>query len=250
MAILLCFVCYTRFLQANRNARLVIAVKSLNLALARAALQEGADPNARMQVELKPTFRDFLLDAWSHFVNAEHKQNASQPKTALVWALKVQSEHDPPDVQEIQQGGPVALLLIAQGANVNVKSEETPVLFFAVGDELPDVVAAMIDHGANLRSTDGEANTALMYAVSDDSIGILQILLAHGVPVNAQNKEGKTALMEAARRQQLHALKLLLKAGADVTIKDQQGDTALKIARTSNAPDAVINNLKSAGAKD
>jgi ankyrin repeat protein len=241
---------------ADGNAHLVSGETPLmeaalrgHLATVKALLEGGADPNA-------------------------HETSGGQ--TALMWAL---SERHSAVVEE----------LIKHKADVNLasKSGSTPLMFAAQGslksarallaagarpnDVHPDtgqtaliiastmgntdIVAALLDNGADPNIKDANTFTALHAAVRDSDYGVdhasrvaaaatVKVLLAHGADPNArlnQKKQtvralnevafqGATPLDLAAEVNSLDAIKELVKGGADPKIATEQGTTSLMLA--------------------
>jgi ankyrin repeat protein len=220
-----------------------------HLATVSALLEGGADPNA---------------------------QETSAGQTALMWALS-------------ERHAAVAEELIKHKADVNLasKSGSTPLMFAAQGslksarallaagarpnDVHPDtgqtaliiastmghteIVAALLDNGADPNIRDSNTFTALHAAVRDSDYGVdhasrvaaaatVKVLLAHGADPNVrinQKKQtvralnevafqGATPLALAAEVNSLDAIKELVKGGADPRIATEQGTTPLMLA--------------------
>ncbi len=88
------------------------------------------------------------------------------------------------------KGSKIALKLIESGANVNyVRSDDDmTALHFAVIGCKPEVIAALIEHGAEL---DGPANaeeTALMLAARNNNVAALEILINAGANYKLKSK--------------------------------------------------------------
>ena len=241
---------------ADGNAHLVSGETPLmeaalrgHVATVKALLEGGADPNA---------------------------QETNGGQTALMWAL---SERHSAVVEE----------LIKHKADVNLasKSGSTPLMFSAQGslksvrallaagarpnDVHPDtgqtaliiastmgktdIVAALLDNGADPNIKDANTFTALHAAVRDSDYGVdhasrvaaaatVKVLLAHGADPNArlnQKKQtvralnevafqGATPLDLAAEVNSLDAIRELVKGGADPNIATEQGTTSLMLA--------------------
>jgi uncharacterized protein len=220
-----------------------------HVAVVTALLEGGADPNLQ-------------------------ENNAGQ--TALMWALS-------------QHHSAVVDVLVSHRADVNLasKSGSTPLMFAAQGslesarallaagarpnDVHPDtgqtaliiastmgntdIVALLLDNGADPAIVDGNTFTALHAAVRDSDYGAdhasrltaaatVKVLLAHGADPNVrinQKKQtvralnevsfqGATPLALAAEVNSLDAVKELVKGGADPNIATEQGTTPLMFA--------------------
>ena len=71
-----------------------------------------------------------------------------------------------------KKGSLVAEELIQAGANVSYvrKSDDMTALKFAVGSTTPQVIQALIDHGAEVDGPSGTSQTALMLAARKDDV--------------------------------------------------------------------------------
>jgi ankyrin repeat protein len=75
-------------------------------------------------------------------------------------------------------------------------------------------------------------------------------LINNGADVNASGNDGDTALMWASWNGHYDIAKLLIDAGADVNAKNNFGETALMYASRCNGHPAIIELLRSKGAKE
>lgn len=93
--------------------------------------------------------------------------------------------------QESEKAGaaPVVMLLKA-GANPNTKSQfGTPVFFSATGRMMPpEVLAAVLEHGADLKATDNDGRNVLFYAANSSNWKAVLTLLERG----ADFRSGRT----------------------------------------------------------
>ena len=94
------------------------------------------------------------------------------------------------------------------------------------------LVKLLLDHGTDVNSsTKTDERTALMNATAHKCSDIVALLLDRGAQVNSIDNEGKTALMEACAECSLSIVHLLVTAGADLHAQDKNGKTALWYAR-------------------
>jgi ankyrin repeat protein len=108
--------------------------------------------------------------------------------------------------------------LLGAGADPNLALllGETP-LMAASRSGNPDVIAQLIDKGANVNARGPRGQTALMWAVDD--LEKTRLLIDRGADVNAQSDAGRTPLLIAAGRFGSGAvLKLLLDRGANPSV--------------------------------
>jgi len=110
----------------------------------------------------------------------------------------------------------------------------------------PEIVALLLDHGAQTKAQD-ERGTQALHAVAQFAFRsaetaraqrIIELLLKHGADVNATNAAGQTPLLlllgaraepgtNADQKHLLVLLRQLLVAGVDVNAQDQRGVSAL-----------------------
>ena len=144
-----------------------------------------------------------------------------------------------------------AIELIEIGADVNAKKrvriganwEEEyhsfHVLYFAISNEMDEVVKLLIENGTNLDEEDDYGNTALVKAVSAGRLDIAKLLIENGANLDAKNYKGDTALITAAYNGCVDIVEELIEAGADVNVKNNDGWTALMRASRWNKKDVV-----------
>jgi ankyrin repeat protein len=126
-----------------------------------------------------------------------------------------------------------ALLLLARGADPTYAAWRGPALRSAIQQNArPDVIDALIEHGAIEKARDPSHVVALLQiSARGGKSAILRKLVAAGVPADLARESGYTALMAAARRGHVEAARTLIELGASVNARDQSGKTALSEAR-------------------
>jgi len=108
----------------------------------------------------------------------------------------------------------VVKLLIAAGADVNVKNRETP-LHIAVKKNWNEMAELLISAGADVNSRDEDLqSTPLHIAAEDGNKDIVELLVSKGADINAKDKEGKTPLKLALENGRNEIVDLLRKHGA------------------------------------
>jgi hypothetical protein len=171
----------------------------------------------------------------------------------------------------------LAELLIAKGADVNVKVDKMPLLVkFGMFAQI-EPMQILLSKGANPDAADADSRTALHWLATagevDKEPGVTQrnikaatLLLDRKAKINAKDKWGKTPLHIAAFVGSKKLCELLLARGADINAKDKDGYSVLGAcrlrvgdgkgrptfanAKEKDATRAVIQLLSSKGAKD
>lgn len=94
-----------------------------------------------------------------------------------------------------------------------------------------DVIAAMLNQGANVNFANAQGETVLHIAAASGNYALADLVLARGASVNALTSGGWTALHSAARFGHLEIVDLLLQAGVETSAINSDGKTALDLAR-------------------
>jgi ankyrin repeat protein len=261
---------------------LYAAAASADPAMTVKLLEAGADANTHLLSGETPLMEASLrghLATVGALLKAGADPNAQETnggQTALMWAL---SERHSAVVEELvkhkadvnlaSKNGSTPLMfaaqgdlksarvLLAAGARPNDVHPETGQTALIIASTMgnTDIVAELLDNGADPNVADGNTFTALHAAVRDSDYGAdhasrvaaaatVKVLLAHGANPNArinQKKQtvralnevsfqGATPLALAAEVNSLDAIKELVKAGADPNISTEQGTTPLMLA--------------------
>lgn len=93
-----------------------------------------------------------------------------------------------------------------------------------------EIVASLINGGADVNVKDFHGWTALMRSSYEGHKEIVKYLINCGADVNATNKYGWTALIEASYKGHIKIVELLINGGADLNVKTENGFTALMTA--------------------
>jgi uncharacterized protein len=117
----------------------------------------------------------------------------------------------------------------------------TPLIITAYNNQA-EVMAILLQAGADSNSGDHNGNTALMGAIFKGYDAIAHKLLDAGADPNVQNEQGATALTFAATFHRNQVAQRLLQAGADKSIADKFGKTPLDHARVQDN-EALVNML-------
>jgi hypothetical protein len=94
----------------------------------------------------------------------------------------------------------------------------------------PEVVAFLLDQGAEVEARDDEGRTALMWAVMMGRTRVVELLKRRGADVNAVDHRGCSALMRAALFGHENTARVPVKGGANTALH-LKGMTALDFAR-------------------
>ena len=125
----------------------------------------------------------------------------------------------------------VIQLLLQHGADPNYRRDTTPPLKAAL--QRPDVLRALLEHGANANLPFADGKTALLEVLEHahtTSLDAFTFLLQNDADPNlAKARTGQTPLMVAATACRVEYVKLLLEYGADVTQVNTAGQTVLDL---------------------
>jgi ankyrin repeat protein len=112
---------------------------------------------------------------------------------------------------------------LTQGADPNPKfnTGATPMELAAAAGRF-DMVKLLFEHGAGF--TDPNGRCALATAAQGGNLDVLAFMLDNGADVNGRYKNGRTALHFAAEQARTEFVKLLLEYGADVEIRGGRYD--------------------------
>jgi ankyrin repeat protein len=93
-----------------------------------------------------------------------------------------------------------------------------------------NVVAFLLENGANINDRDTIDQTPLIIASQNGCTDIVRMLLDAGANIEHKNDQGENALISAAQEGNIDTVKLLLDAGADVNQSNSDGETAIDLA--------------------
>jgi len=112
-----------------------------------------------------------------------------------------------------------------------------------------EVVAALLEAGAEIDRAKRDGGTALHVGAAKGHLAVVATLLARGASLHGEMTSGATALHLAAARGRLTIILALLAAGANPTRTDGSGRTALDLVRASgNCTLEIVDALRSAKA--
>ncbi len=219
---------------------LYIAIGQGNLPAVKALLAQGADPEARNLLQMRP----MIIAAGSGQVEAV--------KLLLEAGAKVDGETPYGSALTFAEMGPnpeVTRFLLEKGADVNARRPDgITVLMLAARNGHTAIARELLSRKADLNARDNDGATALMYAARDGRTETARFLLDQGAPVDGVDSQGRTALMGAAVNGHADTVRMLLERGARVNARDKQGRTALLIAAAYGDHPEVIRALLDGGA--
>jgi len=169
--------------------------------------------------------------AWSDYI--PFKWFAKKGKEKITQELLEAILNDA-DVTEIEK-------LIDQGADVNFQDQSgiAQVLCLAIAKNNYAVVELLIARGANVNLKDYFVGITPIFAALQNP-HILKLLLEKGANPNVQIISGQTPLIIAIAENQIEIVKILLANGADKTIADLDGKTAVDYAKEQNLDEIIV----------
>ena len=137
-------------------------------------------------------------------------------------------------------------VLLATKVNVDARNRfgDTPLMAAALEGRL-DIAKKLRARGAAI---DFKGWTPLSYAATGGHDNVVAWLLDQGANVNAESANGTTPLMMAVREGRGSTVELLVKRGADVNHRNENGVSALDWAKRGNER-AMEEILRRAGAR-
>jgi ankyrin repeat protein len=122
--------------------------------------------------------------------------------------------------------------LVLHGADINVADPvkaQTP-LMWAAAEGHSDVVAGLVEMGANVNAVSKGGFTPLLFSITKNDLPSINTLLKAGAKPNVVLASGSTPLMVAISYHYTDASLALIAAGADFNVKDRAGNTTLHLA--------------------
>ena len=121
-------------------------------------------------------------------------------------------------------------------------------LAFAAAFGRTEVVAFLVDRGADVNARDRRGITALYVAVWRNQTEIVRLLLEKGADDKAAGPGGLSPLHLAALNAHIDIARLLIERKADVGARNAYGNTPLHLAAAANSEDGMARLLVEAGA--
>lgn len=111
-------------------------------------------------------------------------------------------------------------VMLEDGADVNQinKHGKTP-LMLAAGNNHPETTAMLLERDAAIDAQDVDGMTALIMASSSGHVEVIKVLMESGADINGTNKYGATAITNAAFFNHIPALNALLNGKVKANIE-------------------------------
>ncbi|MGO9201563.1 MAG: ankyrin repeat domain-containing protein [Limisphaerales bacterium] len=122
-------------------------------------------------------------------------------------------------------------------------------LLAAAGDGKTGVVGWLLAQGANVNVKSEAGFTPLIFTITSEHAATARVLLDAGADVNMKGYKGLTPIILASYKGNAELVKLLLERKADVNAVNDEGQSAIQAAKAANHADVVV-LLKEAGAKE
>jgi ankyrin repeat protein len=225
---------------ADLNIELNWAAQTGDVEKVKTLIRAGADVESRSDGQHTPLMvavyyghyevAKILIEAGAD-VNAAH----STDHTVLYHALE-SYQLRPEGIQ----------LLVDAGVNMDYTPLRWAILYAGAKSEAPEIMAMLIEAGADVNEQTQFGFTVLMFAASIGRNQFVDILLHSGAEINA-TVSGRTALACAVEKEYTETVRLLIEAGADLEMIDKSGNTPLMIAK-SKRYEEIVKLLTDAGA--
>lgn len=125
--------------------------------------------------------------------------------------------------------------ILAHGGKVNICHRRAPVFTMARSAE---VMALLLEYGADIESTDDQGNTALQLACERNDFKTASFLLRRNARMDIVGS-GIIPLINAAQRDSPDMIRFLLDNKADINVQSRSGWTALMTAACEPSPNAT-----------
>ncbi len=190
-----------------------------------------SDPQEKAQKRLKK--QGIAVDSTA-FLSYVDQKNPAMVKEFLTAGLHV----DLPEVtgarpffRAVKNGDyQTASLLLENGASLDDKRDETPVLLVAFQQNAVSFFGGLIDKGASVKTLLADGGSLLATAIREEKYDIAKLLLEKGSDPNSVDHQLKPALHWAIDKGNFELTKTLLEKGGTAKALDHQGTPALVTA--------------------
>lgn len=118
-----------------------------------------------------------------------------------------------------------------QSLNATIYHQNTP-LILASQEGREDIVATLLQAGADTNQTNADSQTPLWAACYSQDVRIVKALINSGANIDHQNQDGVSALMYASSAGFNDVVQCLLEHGANTALNNVDGFSALDLAAT------------------
>jgi len=126
--------------------------------------------------------------------------------------------------------------------------EGLPPLIVAVRKGNTEIVAALLEGGADVDAASAEGKTALLYAVETGSFPLVTAILKHKPNTEVRNRDGYTPLLLASLKGDAKVVEALIQAGANVNARFARGDWPALHRAVMNRHKSLVELLLTNGA--
>jgi len=148
-------------------------------------------------------------------------------------------------------------LLLPLTKDINLQNKAgSSALALAVRNNSPEIVAYLLNHGANINTTDAKGNNLVYYLIdaysarqAKEFTAKLNLLKEKGLNMTAPQQDGSTIYHLAVAKNDLSFLKMIKDDAVDVNAKNKEGLTALHKAAMIAKDAAIMEYFISIGAK-
>jgi uncharacterized protein len=190
------------------------------------ALKQGADPNMPWEeMGLSPVSLAARIPLFLRH-EGEREKIALEILKLLFEAGGKTGEKDATILHCAAVTGNTAILefLISKGADLNGEDQEgNSALSLAIENEHPEIVEALLRHGARPISESEVVQIKFVAGARKGNIPKMSELLSKGAEINGKTRSGETALVAASCAQQEASVKWLLTKGADANLYAKEG---------------------------
>jgi len=221
------------------HTALMRAVAVNSLPNVQTLLQAKADPNIKDNegnTPLLSTIRDSYVDLARALLDAGADPSAADKDGNSAALLAAESGN----LELIK-------LLGEKKANFNISSAAYTPLLFAMTQEKPELISAVLAAGADPNAKSSSGQYPLHMAIG--SPDVVKLLLGAKADPNLVDTYGSSPLARAIRDGDKESAEALIAAGADVNAKGANGSSLLSNARFSSNPE-IATLLEAHGAKE